>query len=100
MGGNDLEAFLDEGLITLGGAGEAALVEPGGGPGDGVEQALTLAPADSKEGVAKLVVEAIKLRSQAGGITKTAGKTGKQLLLKFSALGVWAESVVFGMALL
>jgi formylglycine-generating enzyme required for sulfatase activity len=34
-------------------------------------QALTLAPADSKEGVAKLV-EAIKLRSQAGGITKAA----------------------------
>ena len=34
-------------------------------------RALGLAPADSKEGVAKLV-EAIKLRSQAGGITKAA----------------------------
>ena len=43
VGGDDLETFLDEGLITLGGAGEAALVEPGGGPGDGVEQALAVA---------------------------------------------------------
>lgn len=53
VGGDGKEAILDERLITLGGAGQAARFQPGGRPGDGVEQSLAVplvisGPADVK----------------------------------------------------
>ena len=42
MGGDRLETILDEGVITLRGTSQTALVEPGGGPGERVEQALAV----------------------------------------------------------
>src|SRR3990172_6468048 len=43
MGGDGLQRILDEGVITLRRTGQAAFVEPSGGPGESVEQALAVA---------------------------------------------------------
>lgn len=43
VGCNGVQAFVDQGLVTRVRAGQSAFIEPGGGPGDGVEQMVAVA---------------------------------------------------------
>ena len=57
MGGDGPEALFNEALITLRGTGEAALVEPGGGPGESVEESLAVAVVVASPGAVEALAE-------------------------------------------